>query len=157
AAGPSLTVTFVATLVAGFGLMQSFRRRETARANLIYRAAIDTLPDPLNAKDLSGRFIAANPATAELMRAEGAARLIGRSDFDFYPKEVAAGFRAFEEVVLAAGEPATIEQKVTHLDGSSGWLATLKAPLRDGNGNVIGLVTRNNDISERKRLEATVA
>jgi len=153
-AAPALVVVFVAFVVAGLAIVEDLRRRETARANTMFRGIIDALPEPLNAKDLEGRFIAANPATAELMQAGLPAALLGRTDYDFYPREIAQAFRKDEERILATGTPMVIEQHVARKDGFSGWLSTLKAPLRDASGNIIGLLTHNRDISDRKRLEA---
>ena len=113
-------MSFGATTLAG--LIEADRRRETARANVFYRGIIDTLPEPLNAKDLAGRFLAANPghATGWCARCIGADR---NTDFDFFPQYVAGGFRADEARVLAAGEPETIEQVLTRQDGTRSWLS----------------------------------
>jgi diguanylate cyclase (GGDEF)-like protein/PAS domain S-box-containing protein len=151
-AAPVATLAFIATAVGGFTVAAHLRQREIATTNMIYRAIIDALPDPLNAKDLDGRFLAANPATASLMKAGAAQNLVGRSDFDFYPGDTARRFRDDKEAVLARGEPATIEQRIDR-DGSTIWLSTLKVPLRDRAGAVIGLLTHNRDITSRKRLE----
>lgn len=157
-AGPVIAImTFLATMVAGLALVEADRRRETARTNLFYRSIIDALPEPLNAKDLEGRFLAANPATARQVNAPNVAALIGKTDFDFHSEDVARRFRADEERVLAKGEPDTIEQAVTRQDGPCVWLSTLKAPLRDRSGAIVGLLTHNHDISERKQMEDEVA
>ncbi len=157
-AGPVLTImTFVAIVLAGLVMIEADRRRETAHANVFYRGIIDSLPEPVNAKDLAGRFLAANPATARQVNVPGVAALIGKSDFDFFPEDVARRFRADEERVLATGEPETIEQVVTREDGSRQWLSTLKVPLRDQWGAIIGLLTHNHDITERKHMEDEIA
>ncbi len=156
-APPLSSMTFVATMLAGLAVIEAARRRETARANVFYRSIIDALPEPVNAKDLGGRFLAANPATARQVKAPDVAALIGKSDFDFFPPDIARGFQAEEERVLAAGEPETIEQTVTRDDGSRQWVSTLKAPLRDRNGTIIGLITHNHDITERKHMEDEIA
>ncbi len=156
--GPVIAVmTFMATMVAGLALADADRRRETARANRFYRSIIDALPEPLNAKDLDGRFLAANPATADQLKAPDVAALIGKTDFDFHPEEVARQFRADEERVLARGESEAIEQTLIRDDGSHVWLSTLKSPLRDSTGAVIGLLTHNRDFTERKRLQDEIA
>ncbi|TIS22226.1 MAG: PAS domain-containing protein, partial [Mesorhizobium sp.] len=71
-------------------------------SNMIFRAMVRELPDSLNVKDAEGRFIAANPATAELVRAASVEDLIGKTDFDFYPKDVAERFRQDELGALEA-------------------------------------------------------
>ena len=127
---PALILVFIGQLGTGLGIAAEWRRRDAAATNLLFRSIIDALPEPLNAKDRSGRFLAANPATAKLMQASSVAALIGRTDADFYPPDVAAVFRDDEERVLATGKPMVIEQQVARRDGFSGWLSTLKAPLR---------------------------
>ena len=154
---PFALLLFVSALVSSFAISQELRRQAVTNLNHIYKAIIEALPDCLNAKDLDGRFIAANPATAELMNAGSSANLIGRSDFDFYPPETARAFRADEEMLLQAGRPIMIEQRFTRADGRETWLATLKAPLHDDRGLVIGMISHNREITDRKRLEQDLA
>ncbi|MEQ9691774.1 MAG: diguanylate cyclase [Bauldia litoralis] len=154
---PIVILIFVSTTIAGLAIVQETRRRVAAAENQIYRAIIDSLPDSLNAKDLDGRFTAANPRTAELMMAESPQALVGRTDFDFYPAETAKAFRADEEKVIADGKTMSIEQRLVHRDGSKAWLSTMKVPLRDDAGKIIGLITHNRDITDRKHLETEFA
>ena len=53
----------------------------------LLRTVIDTLPDYIYAKDIQGQFIFCNTATARLMGDTTPDNLIGKSDFDFYPRE----------------------------------------------------------------------
>ena len=92
--------------------------RAAGEINRIYRSAIENLSDCLNVKDASGRFLIANEATAELMQAPSAADLIGKTDFDFYPREVAEAFLADERKILNEGVPRVIEQEAFRRDGS---------------------------------------
>ncbi|TPM84796.1 diguanylate cyclase [Mesorhizobium sp. B2-3-3] len=154
---PSTLLIFVSVAMSGLALHQERRRLEALQSRRIFKAVVETLPDCLNVKDLDGRFIIANPATAELMHAPDAKALIGRTDFDFYPRETAQEFREDELAVLASGVSSTIEQRLHHADGTDGWLATLKAPFRDKTGAVVGLITHNRDITMRKQLESELA
>lgn len=148
---------FLSIMLAGLTFYQERRRIEALQSRRIYKAVVEALPDCLNVKDLEGRFIAANPATAELMRAGSANALIGKTDFDFYPREIAAKFRQDELAILKAGTPSTIEQRLEHQGGQEGWLSTLKAPMTDRDGNIIGLITHNRDITARRQLEMELA
>ena len=134
-------------------------RAERARAeeNELYRAIIDALPDLIFAKDREGRFIAANTATARIMGAGAAADLIGRHDREFYPPEIAAGFAADEEKFFAHPETTITEQPARRLDGTPGWLCSLKAPLQDKSGRIIGYVGHGRDITEEKRDREALA
>ena len=154
---PVAVMSFVAAMVAGLTVVERDRRRDVARTNLFYRAIIDALPEPLNAKDIAGRFLAANPATARQLNAPDVPALIGKSDFDFHPEDIARQYDGDEARVLERGEAETIEQALIRKDGSRSWLSTLKSPLRDSSGTVIGLLTHNRDITERKRMEDEIA
>ncbi len=148
---PVLSLSGAATLLIASALYRDQRQRELVRVNLIYRSMVDELPDCLNVKDPSGRFLAANPPTARLMRARSVDELIDKNDFDFYPEAQARTFRQDEEEVLASGIARRFDQRARLPDGSDGWLSTLKAPLRDEAGKVIGIITHNRDITEEKR------
>jgi PAS domain S-box-containing protein len=153
---PLAAMAFVATAFTGLAVLDADRRRDVARINQFYRSIIDALPEPLNAKDMQGRFVAANPATARQLGAPDVAAVIGKTDFDFHPLEAAREYRADEERVLAQGEPDTIEQVLIRDDGSRTWLSTLKSPLRDITGAITGVLTHNRDVTERKQLEDEV-
>lgn len=151
---PVSIMVLVATAVVSLMIHQDNLRRQYTRENFTYRSVIKSLPDSLNAKDLDGRFIAANQATAALMKAPNADALIGKTDFDFYPRELAETFRQDEEGVLQSGQTRLIEQQVVHADGTKLWLSTQKTPLRDTSGAMVGIITHNRDITDQKRLES---
>ena len=149
---PGMFGCFIAVLLVSGVIANEYRRLETAAENQLYRSLMDAFPEPLNGKDLEGRFIAANPATAVLMRAGSAADLIGKTDFDFYPADIATAFRKDEEAALATGRATIVEQHVGRHDGSTADIATLKALLVDAAGAPIGHLTHNRDITELKQL-----
>lgn len=102
-------------------------------------AVLDSMPDIVFAKDLDGRYIAGNAAWARLL-GKPASDLIGRLDADLFPQELAADFRRHDQTMLASGQSERNEEWVTYPDGRRVLLDTLKAPLRDPTGTVIGLV-----------------
>jgi diguanylate cyclase (GGDEF)-like protein/PAS domain S-box-containing protein len=150
---PFAAILFGATLLSAGALTQELHRHTATIENRIYRAIIEALPDCLNAKDMDGRFIVANPATAKLMGAETSADLQGRTDADFYPAETARNFRQAEIEMMVKDEPIRIRQNFIKTDGQETWLSTLKAPLRDEFGHLIGLITHNKEVTEQRRLE----
>lgn len=143
---PILTLTFLTTLCTTLLLQQNEKRKEALRKNEVYAAMVQSFPDCLNVKNLDGQFIVANDATAFLMRAESAEDLIGKTDFDYYPREVACKFREDEAEVLSTGKPCRIEQDVLLRSGESGRLETIKVPFKDRDGKTIGLITHNREI-----------
>ncbi len=154
---PIAIIAFAATLLVSLAVANEMRRRDAVLKNRIYKTVIDSLPDCLNVKDTESRFILANPATAALMKAASADALLGKTDFDFYPSDIAAAFRADEQKTLLQGTDEVIEQQVTHRDGSTATLSTLKSPVRDDAGRVTGLITHNRDVTAKVKLEAALA
>lgn len=140
-------------LLIGLALQHDEDRRRLERTNARYRAMVDTLPECLNLKDRDGRFLIANPATAAQLGVGDVGDVVGRSDADFHPPELAATFREDELEVMRARQAKTYTQRFKRPDGSEGWLSTIKAPILD-RGNVAGVITHNRDISEQRRLQA---
>jgi len=150
---PSAALIFASVFITGLALYAEQSRIEAMTSRRVYKAIVEALPDCLNMKDVDGRFLAANAATARLMDAVDAAELLGKTDDDFYPVEIAKVFRVDEVSVMNEGKSRTIEQKIVRSDGTRTWLSTLKAPYRDGDGQIVGLITHNRDITEKKELE----
>lgn len=149
---PLFSFVFISQIVIGVLLDRQWRRRQLTEANLIFSAMVRELPDCLNVKDSQGRFIAANPATARFMRAGSVDDLIGKTDFDFFPADLAEKFRQDEAATLERGETVRIDQPAVFPDERRGWVATLKAPFRDEAGRIVGIITYNRDVTEQRRV-----
>ncbi len=132
------------------------KRAEEALAgerNLL-KTVIDNIPDKIYAKDTEGRFIICNKAVAKRMGKSDPEEIIGKTDFDFVEQELAAKFHADEEAIIKSGEPLiNHEEPMDHLEGGQRWNSTTKVPLRDNQGNIIGVVGVGRDITERKLAE----
>ncbi len=153
-----LPLLFIVVLMTTHLLRAELRLRETIEQAKLYRLIAQTLPESLNAKDRQGRFIIANPATARALNAGDPSALIGKTDMDFHPPELAASYRADEQSVLERGKPTHIEQYYKKPDGQWGWLSTLKNPIyNEKTGEIIGIVTHNRDITHQKELERQLA
>jgi PAS domain S-box-containing protein len=124
-----------------------------AERNLI-RTLIDTIPDLIYAKDLESRFILANTATAQQMGAKTADELLGKSDLDFYPHELALQYLASEQPIVREGQSLIgVEEPTIDASGRTRWQITTKIPLRNEAGDIVGLVGSTTDITERKHTE----
>ena len=125
-----------------------------AEERSLLRTLVDNLPDLIYVKDPAGRFVLVNPAGARHLGAASADEVIGKTDFDFFPAELAAQYHADEQRVIQANEPMiSHEERSTDAEGNTHWFSTTKVPARDANGSVVGLVGMNRDITERKLVE----
>lgn len=117
----------------------------------LLRRLIDHVPDHVYAKDLDGRFTVVNAATWQFFGA-AADGLIGKTDFDLFPPDVAGWFRAEERDLLESGRPClNREAEVADAAGRRRWIITNKVPLRDAAGRVVGVAGINRDVTDRRQ------
>ncbi len=116
-------------------------------------AIVDHVAHPIFVKDREFRFVLLNRAFAEMVGAPRAA-MLGRTDYDLFPREESDYFRARDLEVFARGEVVRIEEEpVTDTAGVRHVLATTKVPLRDARGEITHLVGITHDITALKRAE----
>ncbi len=123
------------------------------RERTLMRTLIDSLPDAIYAKDLGGRKTMANPADLKNLRYKTEAEVIGKSDFDLFPKDIAEKFWADDQKVIQGQPVLNREEHFFNEAGRKCWLLTSKLPLRDQDGKITGLVGIGRDITERKQAE----
>lgn len=127
-------------------------RRELQRTTLLLNLIGDAAPSFIYAKDGEGRMIYANRALLELYD-RPADEVLGRTDFEFNPAAEAAVFRANDLKVMNSGEPTEVEEELTVAGGVRTYLS-VKAPLRDADGTITGIVGISTDITDRRQQQA---
>ncbi|HUB20378.1 MAG TPA: GGDEF domain-containing protein [Acidobacteriaceae bacterium] len=119
------------------------------------RAVMASVPDLIYVKDLQSRFLFANQGTADVMGAATGEELRGKSDFDYYASEIAAGFYQDEQKVIQSGVPlVSQDEHIRENGGRIRWLLTTKVPFRDKEGKTIGIVGIGRNITALKETEA---
>lgn len=116
---------------------------------------IQNLPDAIFAKDRQNRFLIANRAATQKTGLANPENMIGLTEADFLPADVAAQHTAEEQAIYQTGQPL-IDQQESFDKGPSGekqWRLTTKVPLRDAQGQIYGLVGISRDISEQRAAE----
>ncbi len=127
-----------------------------AERNLL-RTLIDHMPDRIYAKDRDGRFLIKNWFDAIQMGAATPEETVGKTDFDYYPPELAARYQADDEMVIQFGQALINREEPTlTANGEQYWILTTKVPLRNSQGEIIGLVGVGRDITERKRTQERI-
>ncbi len=135
------------------------KERATIEARL--SILVETIPDLVWLKSLDGVFFWCNPPVELLLGAEEK-DIIGRTDDDFFDQELADFSRENDRKALAADGPTVNEEWLTFAsDGHRALCETIKTPMRDAEGQVIGILGISRDITERheaeKRLRLTLA
>jgi PAS domain S-box-containing protein len=130
---------------------------ELRNQQLLLRTVIDNIPDSIYCKDTSGRKTLANVMELFFAGAASEAEILGKTDFDFYPKEIAEGFFADDQYVIQSGQPVlNREEYFLDKEGKKQWLLTSKLPLKDKKGNIIGIVGIGHNITGRKQAEEEI-
>jgi len=132
------------------------RRMEAAvtKERNLLRTLIDNIPDGIYIKNIECRKIIVNPADVHHLGQTSEAEVLGKNDFDIYPKELAERFFADDQSVIQTGQPVfNREEYVLDEKGQKRWLLTTKLPLRDENNQIIGLIGIGRDITEHKKGE----
>jgi PAS domain S-box-containing protein len=131
--------------------IQAEKEKQTSEAQL--RALVDTLPDLVWLKDQKGLYLRCNQRFERFFGAREA-EIFGKTDYDFVSKELADFFRAKDKEAMDAGQPCTNEEEITFAqDGHTEILETIKTPMFDFDGQLIGVLGIGRDITYRKRTE----
>jgi len=128
---------------------------ELESERILLRSLIDTLPDRIYAKDSEGRFIICNEAMIHRMGKTSMAELVGKSDFDLLPAEMAQRFHADEQAIIQSGIPMINREEPLATEGGkiTRWNMATKVPFLDKHGNRIGIVGVGREITDRKQVE----
>lgn len=110
------------------------------------RAIIEGTTDAVYVKDPTGRHLLVNQATARFLGLD-AEDILGRDDTSLFPAEAARYIIAFDQRVLAEGQVLTFEEQVTTADNVRRTFLSTKGPLRDDNGQILGLFGISRDIT----------
>ncbi|MHB1421945.1 MAG: PAS domain S-box protein [Gemmataceae bacterium] len=144
-------------ILGTFGVSRDVSHRKRTEKSLrdseaLYHSLVEALPVCLFRKDRQGRFTFANrPFCAELNLC--LAELIGKTDLDFYPAEMAEKYVSDDRRVLESGQVFEAVEEHIGPDGGTRYVSVLKVPLRDSNQEVIGMQGIFWDVTPRMRAE----
>ena len=130
-----------------------------ASERALLRAVVDAMPERIYVKDREGRFLLQNATNLKIRGITNPDEIVGKTVFDIFPRELAERLEAEDRAVMESGSALLDREGQTFYsrpdDGSreARWHVTSKVPLRDGAGDVFGLVGVNRDITDRKRME----
>ena len=129
------------------------RRAEMAtRAQYEFlRTVLASTDDLVFAKDLDGRYLVANDATARVM-GRPASEVVGRTDAELFPPELAAELQANDARALAGGATVRVEETAV-VDGERRTYLSTKSVVRDAAGHPTGVVGVAIDVTDRRRDE----
>ncbi|MDP1634301.1 MAG: PAS domain S-box protein, partial [Gallionellaceae bacterium] len=117
---------------------------------MFLRTFLDTIPDLVWLKDSEGVYLACNRRFEQFFGAREK-DIIGKTDYDFVDRELADSFREHDRKAMAAAKPGVNEEWITFAsDGHRELLETVKSPMRDSRGKLVGVLGVARDITERE-------
>jgi two-component system sensor histidine kinase/response regulator len=115
----------------------------------LLRTLIDNLPDGIYVKDRDGRKVLSNSADLRNMGKKSEEEVLGKNDFELFPREIAKKFYEDDQQVIKTGVPViNREEYFINPEGEKRWLLTSKLPVKDESGNITGLLGLGRDITD---------
>ena len=122
-------------------------------SEVTYHSLVESLPQNIFRKDLAGRVTFANKHYCETLKLP-LEQLVGKTDFDLFPPELAAKYVEDDRRVLENGNTPFETVEAHHLpQGGTIYVQVVKTPVYDAQGNIIGIQGIFWDVTERKRAE----
>lgn len=138
--------------------IQTRRSAEAERDRMTHllRTFTAAVPGVVYAKDREGRMLVANHGTTELI-GKPPEQYIGRTDLEFLEDKVQAKvIMETDRRIMEGRHTQEVEEQVRQADGTEAIWLSLKTPLLDENGEVVGLIGSSIDVTARKKAEAAV-
>ncbi|MHB8790331.1 MAG: PAS domain S-box protein [Desulfobulbaceae bacterium] len=159
----SLTGALLVGAACGLGLLWRLQQvayyrvryeaAETLRASEEkYRTLAENIPQGIFTKDRNSVYLFANENFARDLGMT-ADELVGKTDYDLFPRELADKYRTDDGRILASGHAESIEEPSVLRGGAKVWVHMVKTPIRDKDGNLVGILGVYSDITERKMAE----
>lgn len=155
-----LQVQSTGDALAASRLETTTKQREAEKAlrdsEALYHSLVDHLPLSVLRKDAQFRFTFANRRFLEFS-GKTFDELLGTTDFDMFPAELAAKYRAGDEQVMASGAMFDDVEAFRRHDGETRYIQVLKTPVRDAADRIVGTQVMFWDVTDRHHAEEQLA
>ena len=123
------------------------------RERYLLNSLMDSVPDVIYFRDAAGRFVRVNQAMAGRLGLSSPDLASGQRTEELIPDSRARLIDAADEAALRGEAQPYRQERVVSQDGHVSWFMTTRQPLRDGDGEIVGMLSVSRDISEQKRIE----
>jgi len=139
------------------GTVEDITQRKQTEENLrnseaLYHSLVETIPQNIFRKDTQGNFTFANQQFCQML-GKKLPEIVGKSDFDFFSTELAEKYRRDDWRVMETGQPFTAIEEFRSPGEERFFVQTVKTPLYDANGRIIGLQGMFWDITKQRQME----
>jgi sigma-B regulation protein RsbU (phosphoserine phosphatase) len=139
------------------GTVEDITHRKQTEENLknseaLYHSLVEVISQSIYRKDTQGNFTFGNQHFCNFMGVP-LEKLVGKSDFDFFSPELAEKYRRDEWRVLETGQPVSVIEEVYRSGQERKIIHTVKTPLYEASGRIIGLQGMFWDITKERKME----
>jgi PAS domain S-box-containing protein len=133
-------------------------QEEIFQSKQMLRLILDTIPQGVFWKDDQARFLGINKHAASEVNIHEPDQVIGKTDFEYYPKELAEKYYADDMEVIRSGKAKLNYEELHRIDedNNESWVKVNKVPLKDMEGNVFGLAGTFEDITIQRKTERQI-
>jgi PAS domain S-box-containing protein len=121
------------------------------QSEIKFRTLVTTLPQKIFIKGGDYHYLSVNENYARDLGLK-TEEVAGKTDYDFYPKELADKYRADDRRIMRKGQTEEFDEKYLQ-DGREVWIHTFKTPVRDESGKITGVLGIFSDATARKQAE----
>jgi len=126
--------------------------RELALSQAFYRSLVESLPQNVLRKDRDGRFVFANLKFCDLV-GKPFDQIVGRTDFDLFPADLAEKYRQDDRIVMERGERYETVEEHQAASGERLYVQLIKSPIYSMENEILGVHCIFWDVTEHKRAE----
>jgi phosphoserine phosphatase RsbU/P len=142
------------------GTVEDITQRRQAEENLrnsetLYHSLVETLPQNIFRKDLQERFTFANQQFCKIL-GRPLEQIVGKTDFDFFPRELAEKYQRDDRLVLETGKPYQTVEEHQSPGHDKMYVQVVKTPLYGADGAVMGLQGIFWDITQQRMAEERI-
>jgi len=139
---------------ANTDITDRFQAQEALRdRNVLLTSILESTPDIIVVKDRQGRYVALNSNLANFY-GKPIEDILGKDDSELLPPVTAVPMMAKDREIVETGTTETYEEEVSNGESGSTYFLTTKAPWRDAEGNILGIIATARNINDRKQVEA---
>jgi two-component system, sensor histidine kinase and response regulator len=120
----------------------------------LLRALLENIPDRIYFKDIESRFLRCSTSMVKRLGATAATDIVGKTDFDFHPAELAREFYQDEQRIILTGQPLVNKlERQFNSQGEEIWASVTKVPVYSQGGGVNGIIGISRDVTQLKQAE----
>jgi two-component system, sensor histidine kinase and response regulator len=152
----------VGKVVGVQGIFWDVTSRKKTEEELAYerdllRGLLDNIPDRIYFKDVKSRFLRVSSSMAKRLGAKDPVDVFGKTDFDFYPRDLAQEFFNDEQRIITTGQPLINKlERIVDVDEVESWASVTKVPLYNRSGIVTGIIGISRDVTKLKEAEVAL-